>query len=435
MGWWEDWQATYNADWWNQNRLIPGLGSYNAPLNDIWGNVVGYINRTQPDWGTGWQSEYETYRQTHPNIWRFFGGPQGPVAQGEQAIFESVYNAARAAQRLADTSDGGGVGKTPGTRQIEEVLPETPFWELETDPDTGQPYTSLEAWIQDQLQPYVQQYNDLLAGEMPDLGGLNYEYLQEIMAQLANPQLALDEAEAAEARQMGFFDADGNPDVAALRAWKGQQGFEFREGMTEEQERTARRAFGLTEQQNRETARLMAETAFGNSGGMLAKMQDAYDEAARGIADQRAQFEVQLMNQDFAMRLQEQQVYDAMFQRGQVAFDQYLQLKESMTAQALQAWSMQASTVMDQYQTEWQGLLNQAKMIQDAAVLAIGVNGATVDYLTDYFNLSMDVATSDQYIQQLNLLIEQMETELVSGDTTALMGFLTLLVQLITGLV
>ena len=425
--WWESWWFLPGGG--TRETVDPGYTGGREPAAFDW--MRQNIARPDYAWGPSWQDEWETFRATqHP--WVFNVEPVKELFRSAYASWEQ-WNQANPPTSTIPTTGGGKYGGGSGIygggssrNPPPNIWGNTPQqWEEEG-------FTSYEDWLRDKYQKYINKMNALYAeGNLPQMGNLGYDELERLMGLMEDPGQFGAGAEENEARSMGFFDAAGNPDVTALRAWKGTRDFSNRQGLSAEQETAARKAYGLTEQKSREQARLMAETAFGNSGGMLAKMNQAYDEANRDIADSSARFEVDLMNQDFAAKLQEQEVYDRQFQTGQIAYQDYLDAKQAGVAQAVQAWSMRADTLLAQYNTEWGGILNQAQLIQGAAALEMGVDQHTMDMMEQAFALSMSAQTAQYTFQQLRLMIDQLELEIDSGNMETLIALLGTITDLL----
>ena len=297
---------------------------------------------------------------------------------------------------------------------------------------------SWQEYYELRAQPYIQALGEL---ESPEMGDLDYDTFEALMEQLQHPEEWGDEAERAEAKRMGFLRPDGSADVEALRGWKSlnqqfvTKGTGFA-GLPEETKAALRKQQAMAEQTAREQARKMAEVALANSG-MTGKMMEAYDEANRSIADSRVRFEVQLANQDFAAQLERYRAYDEMFQRGQIAYKDYLDLKERAVSDALQAWSQEAATIMEQYRTEWEGVMHQAELIQAQAALELGVMQESLDYASDVFQQWVNEHLGPMEITQAEQLIKQMEIALDHADLNTLKDWIIaigeLLYAIITG--
>jgi len=397
--------------WWNEGKpdvdmTLGSLGSTKRIQNildwmqrggDTSAEGIQRVSAPEYDWGGDWEDEWKTYTGENPYIFRW----GGKYTQQEKDVFRTAFESWQTFMQDA------AAGEEPGGN------PNDPY-----DPNNID-FGGLEKDIREKLQPYIDDLGELYDPEnLPEMYDTDQGALERLMNELENQPGWGKKAERSEARQLGFLKEDGTVDLGALRAWKqkAQGGVNAFEGLTPEQEAAMRKAQGLGEQDAALRARKMAETAFGNSGGMLAKMQEAFDEGNRSIANDRARFELDLVNQDFAQKLEEQKAYDAMFQRGQLAYKEYLDRKQEATVEALQGWYLSAQALSQQYNDAWTGITETAGIIQSTAALAMGADAQILQNLLSAFNLSMLPEMTQKTFEQLDATIDQIERDIADGN-------------------
>lgn len=430
---------------------------YTAAPATIWGSMAG---ATSPEAGANlaWQEFSKQYQQQ----------TKQPVGSGIQKRWEKAWRDyyrdwGPQIQWYVEPETGGelptdtgvdpvktepgiytGTGRTPGDLTVQQppAITEIPDLEFGATAQQGieqwqrEGFDSWQDWFATRVQPF----NDMMLQVLEqrpttDLSQLPYGDIGSLLEEaktLGGGQWE-EQAESSEARQMGFFDAEGNPDVAGLRAWK-QQG-RTPEGLSPEREATMRREQAISEQTAQESARKMAEAAYGASGGMIAKMQEAYDEANRAIVDDRLRFEIETANEDFMAQMAQGERYDRMLAQGQVAYQDYLTMKQQMVGTALQGYFQQANLMLETYQTEWNAIGQQAQMVIDAASLSMGTDEHVLNMTRQTFEAMLEPYLAQLGFENLEAMNEAIRQGTLDANLGVFVDFINVIANVIGAVV
>jgi len=408
---WQVWDPGYQ--YWEQVYSRP-----EESQRDAWYGSIGVYNPLL---------SWEDRLRLKAVIDSWFATPSGDTSGGPANVTNTEWGGTPPEGFVPPVGQEGGISSgapgTPSAPQPEgETVPEVTEWWRE------QGFESYEDWYNERWLPYVEALNGLMAErpDMPDFSGI-YGGIADLAGQIANPSATWGaEADAFTARMLGFESPE------AYQTWlqeqRGKTTEDFR--MSPEQRAALEKEQRASERQIAEQGRLRAEAAFGASGGMLAKMSQAMDEANATIYDERARFQADLIATDFANAIAQLQANNDYMMRsieqGTATYGQYIQMQEQGAAAALQNYYNQAALMLDEYDAEWQGVLNQAKLIADAAALAMGTEETILALINQRYEQSLAPFVDAQTFEINEATLEQIYAAIEQGNWE-------LLVQLITG--